>query len=79
MTPKVAVSGSCPSALSLSFPKVCREPAGIAGERGVDAQGAGHRSAQRKSALTLAEICEDGSLGLSMRPDCGEEIDRNYN
>lgn len=34
---------------------------------------------QRESLLIAVEICKDGTLGLSIRPDCGEEIDKNYN
>lgn len=43
------------------------------------AWGAGQKRILRKSALAPSEICRDGTLGLSVRPDCGGEIDRNYN
>lgn len=37
------------------------------------------KSIQRKSVLAPGEICKDETLGLSISPDCGGEIDRNYN
>lgn len=40
---------------------------------------AGQKSFQRKSTLVSGEICKDGTLGLNIRPDCGGEIDKNYN
>jgi hypothetical protein len=40
--------------------------------------GSGQRSFQRKSVLVPGEICKDGALGLSKRPDCGGKIDKNY-
>lgn len=40
--------------------------------------GAGHKLS-RESAMAPGEICKDRTLGLRIRPDCGGEIDRNYN
>lgn len=64
----------------LEFPKGVREnQLALTEEVGRGAQGAGHESVQRGSALTTGEICKDGTLWLSVRPDCGEETDGNYN
>lgn len=71
------------------FQRSCRESADIAWRAGrvwtwrllfsPQACGAGQKSVPRKSSLAPGEICKDGTLGLSVRLDCGGEIDRNYN
>lgn len=37
------------------------------------------KSFLRKTALAPGETSEEETLGLSIRPDCGKEIDKNYN
>lgn len=39
----------------------------------------GQKSFLSRSALFPGDICKDGPLRLSIRPDCGGEIDKNYN
>lgn len=45
----------------------------------LQACGPRQKSIQRTSAPAPGEICKDETLGLSVSPDCGGEIDRNYN
>lgn len=88
--PDAKFKGDLPPGPELQFPRgVVENQPTLPDEQGggerdwlpfpLQACGPGQKSIQRKPALAPGEICKDETLRLSVSPDCGGEIDRNYN